>query len=322
MWRVSFSLVSRCLEKHLINSNKFINKSVQKGCMEKVSGCWKHISMVWAALKETKSKNLSLATIWLAIANAYGSVPHKLIIFALFRYGVSPKWIHLIETYYSGIFTKSFSQEAPSSWHRHQRRNFAGCTLSIILFLAGMNIILEYSFISTTPQFHLNNISLPPMRAFMDDLNIMSSTVCGAKTLLSCCGIALKWAGLTFRADKSRSIVTIKGRSMNTTPFSVSSPKEPSDFTSFIPSIHSKPVKFLGRIIDESISDRKPLDELEKKLLDGLNIIDSSHFTGSEKLWFLHHLLIPRIQWPDLIYEVPISLVSKPEQKASVFIRK
>ena len=33
-------------------------------------------------------------------------------------------------------------------------------------------------------------------------------------------------------------------------------------------------------------------------------------------------LLIPRIQWPILIYEVPTSFVSKLEQKASVFIPK
>ena len=83
--KVFFSLVSRCLETHLINKNKFINKSVQKGSMEKVPGCWEHISMVWAALKEAKSKNLSLATICLDIANAYRSIPHKLIIFALHR---------------------------------------------------------------------------------------------------------------------------------------------------------------------------------------------------------------------------------------------
>ena len=60
--KLFFSLVSRHLEKHLINNNKFINKSVQKGCMEKVPECWEHISMVWAAVKEAKSKNLSLAT--------------------------------------------------------------------------------------------------------------------------------------------------------------------------------------------------------------------------------------------------------------------
>ena len=132
--------------------------------------------MVWAALKEAKSKNLSLAKIWFDIANtSYGCIPHKLIIFALHQYSVCPKWIHLTEHYYSGIFSKSFFQKAPSSWHRHQRRTFAGCTLSIILFLAGMNIILQYSGSHhTTPQFYLINISLLLMGTFMDDLNIMS----------------------------------------------------------------------------------------------------------------------------------------------------
>ena len=120
--KLFFSLVSRRLEKHLISSNKFINKSVQKGCMEKVPRCWERISMVWAALKEAKSKSLSLATIWLDITSAYGSIPHKRIIFAPHRYGVSLRWIHLIEPYYSEIFSKSFSQEASSSWHRRKRQ--------------------------------------------------------------------------------------------------------------------------------------------------------------------------------------------------------
>ena len=208
----------RRLETHLINNNKFINKSVQKGCMEKVPGCLAHISMVWTTLKEVKFKNLSLATIWLDIANAYGSIPLKLITFALYRYGVSPKWIHLIETYYSGIFSKSFSLEAPSSWHRHQRGIFTSCTLSIILFLVRVNIILEYSLVATAPQFHLN-VSLPQMRAFVDGLNTMSATICSARTFLSCYTIALKCVGLNFRTDKSRRIVIIKGTSMRTTLF-------------------------------------------------------------------------------------------------------
>ena len=112
-----------------------------------------------------------------------------------------------------------YFSEAPSSWHRHQREIFAGCTLSIIIFLAGMNIILQYSLVATTPQFHLNNISLPPLTAFMNDLNIISSTICSAITLLSHCTVALKWAGITCRADKSRSLVILKGRFMYTIPF-------------------------------------------------------------------------------------------------------
>ena len=54
--------------------------------------------MDWIALKKAKSKNLYLVTIWLEIPNTYGSIPHKLITFAFHRYGVLPKWIHLIET--------------------------------------------------------------------------------------------------------------------------------------------------------------------------------------------------------------------------------
>ena len=265
--KLFFSLISKRLEIHLIHNNKFINNSIQKGCMEKVPGCWEHLSMVWHALKEARTHKSTLATIWLDIANAYGSIPHKLIIFALRRYGVSPQWIRLVENYYKGIFSKSFSESATSAWHRHHRGIFASCTLSIILFLAGMNIILEYSAQVKVPKFTTNNTELPLLRAFMDDLSLMSSTVSGAQTLLSRCTTALTWAGLEFRAEKSRSIVIIKGNYMNTTPFSVSKAKDQTEPLSSISSIHSRRVTFLGHIIDSSLSDRNSSVELAYKLL-------------------------------------------------------
>ena len=86
--KLLFSLISKRLEAHLIANNSFINTSIQKGCMEKVPGCWEHMSTIWSALKEARSNKSDLATIWLDIANAYGSIPHKLIFFALKRYGV------------------------------------------------------------------------------------------------------------------------------------------------------------------------------------------------------------------------------------------
>ena len=103
---------------------------------------------------------------------------------------------------------------------------------------------------------------------------------------------------------------------MNTTPFSVSKTSVHPKVSSPIPSIHSRPIKFLGRIIDGSISGRNSSVELTDKLLSGLSVIDKSHFTGMQKLWTLQHLLIPRIQWPVLSYEIPISLAFKLEQKS------
>ena len=83
------------------------------------------------------------------------------------------------------------------------------------------------------------------------------------------------------------------------------------------------PVKFLGLIIDGSISDRKALDELHEKLFEGLKIVDKSSFKGTQKLWILqHHLRIPRVQWTLMIYEVPMTFALKLEQKISTLIRK
>ena len=98
---------------------------------------------------------------------------------------------------------------------------------------------------------------------------------------------------------------------------SMSQPSTISDFTNYIPLIHAVPVKFLG-----SLTDENSIDELQQKLVLGLNIINKSSFKGTQKLWILQHLLIPRIPWSLLIYEISISHASFLEKKISKFISK
>ena len=184
---------------------------------------------------------------------------------SLERYGVDPHWISLIKMYYSGIYSLSFSQSALSSWHRHFKGIFAGCTSSIILFLAGVNVVIEYTLASSARKFvSTDNVALPSIRTFMDDLKLMVSSVSGGQNLLDRCVKALSWGGMYFRADKPHSIVIIRGKSMNTTPFYVTEPSTPSDFTNYISSIKSVPVKFLDRIINGSLADRNSIDELQQ----------------------------------------------------------
>ena len=110
--------------------------------MEKVPGCWEHMSLVWDELQNSKLNESNITAVWLDIANAYGSVPHQLIYAALERYGVHPHWIKIHKYYYVGLWSRSFSNDAPSVWHKHFRGFFQGCTASIILFLVAINIIL------------------------------------------------------------------------------------------------------------------------------------------------------------------------------------
>ena len=90
--KLFFGILSKRLEKHIYN-NRLINLSIQKGCMEKVPGCWEHMSVVWNELKSRKTERSNIAAIWLDIANAYGSVPHQLLFFALRRYGIPEHWV-------------------------------------------------------------------------------------------------------------------------------------------------------------------------------------------------------------------------------------
>ena len=154
----------------------------------------------------------------------------------------------------------------------------------------------------------------PPMKAFMDDLFIMSTSIKSSQELLDRTVCALSWARMLFRASKSSSIVISSGKVLNVSPFSVSG--------QLIPSIHEKPVKFLGRCIDFTLSDSTAIDNLIQQCNQALIAIDKSFHRGIHKLWILQHLLIPRLRWPISIYEVAPSTVLSLEQKISTYVRK
>ena len=97
-----------------------------------------------------------------------------------------------------------------------------------------------------------------------------------------------------FKADKSRSIVIVRGKSMNNT---VLRHRTINSLRFHITFIHSVPVKFLGQIINGSLTDRNSIDEFQQILVIGLNTINKSSFKCTQKLWILQHLLIPWIQW-------------------------
>ena len=277
--------------------------------------------MVWEGLKQANTQNRDIATIWLDIANAYGTIPHQLIFLALQRYGISKTWIDIVRNYYEGLWSKSHSDCSPSSWHRHEKGIFAGCTISIILFLAGFNIILEYTqqvdfqgFITSA------KISLPLVRGFMDDLSLMATKVPQANILLQRSSTALAWARMEWRVKKSRCMIIREGNVICETPRFVKQPS--SNVMDVIPSIRGMPIRFLGRIINESLSDRDQVTMLVDKVESSLSIIDKSYHYGVNKVWILQFLLLPQLRWLLMIYEISISVVTSLEKKISKFIRK
>ena len=109
-------------------------------------------------------------------------------------------------------------------------------------------------------------------------------------------------------------MVIDKGKVIDISPFSFKG--------EIIPSIRANPVRFLDRTIDFTGSEKHSGENFVTEVLSGLKLIDKSSHKGIHKVWILQNMLIPRLRWSLLIYEISISVVNCIEQKIYSFLRK
>ena len=143
---------------------------------------------------------------------------------------------------------------------------------------------------------------------------MISPSIPATQVLLGSCAVALIWARMSFRASKSRSMVIDKGKVIDISPFSFQG--------EIIPSMHANPIRFLGRTIDFTVSDKHSVAKFVTEVLSCLKLINKSSHKGIHKVWILQNMLIPRLRWPLLIYKISISVVNCIEHKISSFLRK
>ena len=56
--------------------------------------------MIWGQIQRAKQEKIDLHVVWLDLANAYGSIPHKLIQFALEFFHIPESINHLVSSYF------------------------------------------------------------------------------------------------------------------------------------------------------------------------------------------------------------------------------
>ena len=123
---------------------------------------------------------------------------------------------------------------------------------------------------------------------------------------------------MSLKTSKSKSLIFEEGKIIYNKSLSITQNSK----TELILSVHSNPVKFLGRTINFHLSDKNQIETVSKAISTAINLIDKSKHRGVHKVWILQHLLIPRLRWPLLIYDFSVSTVLKFEQKISTYIRR
>ncbi|XP_062872774.1 uncharacterized protein LOC134334411 [Trichomycterus rosablanca] len=311
--KIFFKIVSQRLTDFLLK-NGYIDTSVQKGGVPGVPGCLEHTGVVSQLIREAKASRGDLATLWLDLTNAYGSIPHKLVETALTRHHVPVAITNLILDYYNNFQLRVTSGSSTSAWQRLEKGIITGCTISVPLFSLAMNMIVKSAEVECRGPLSKSGTRQPPIRAFMDDLTVTTTSVPGCRWLLQGLEQLISWARMSFKPAKSRFLVLKKGKVVDRFRFAIGE--------TAIPSVTDKPVKSLGKVVNSSLRDSGALQQTKADLTAWLAAIDKSGLPGKFKTWIYQHGVLPRLLWPLLVYEVPITMVETLERTISQFLRR
>jgi hypothetical protein len=310
--KVFFSIVARRLTRFLLE-NGYIDTFVQKAGIPGFSGCLEHSCIIWEQIKKAKRDKGDVAVVWLDLVNAYGSVPHKVVEFALEFFWVPEGVRELVKDYFNKFFFRFSTGSVTSGWQRLEIGIAMGCAISPMLFVMVMELLIKGGKAVGKGMEVAQGCNLPPLRAFMDDITVVEEKYEQAKKVVAILEEAVIWGRMKFKAVKCRSLVLSAGKVVSRI-FHVHG--------SAMPTVQQQGVKSLGRWYKYPVSDRGRGKELQEQAENGLRAIDKSCLNGKWKCWCHQQVLLPKLLWPLLVYDIPLSRVESVEKKISAHLRK
>lgn len=159
-----------------------------------------------------------------------------------------------------------------------------------------------------------SGIQQAPVKAFMDDLTIMARSFPEGRRILEDLFKIIAGARMEFKPAKSRIIVLRKGRVHDQFHFRIGE--------DLIPTVSERPIKSLGKWFRVELNDRESVKEMLGQAEAWMRAVDRSGLPGRFKLWGYQHGVLPRLLWPLLMYEVPLTTVEALERRINTFLRR
>ena len=134
------SILKRRLEFFMLSNGYYIKPNLQKAFLPGIRGCIEHQFRLWRALQDARPSQRNLCAIWLDLANAYGSVHHKLIDFSLNHYHLPPKCKEIVQCIYRRFIKSNRWQTCLIPFRKGV---FQGDPLSVIIFNMVINLYVD-----------------------------------------------------------------------------------------------------------------------------------------------------------------------------------
>ena len=251
---------------------------------------------------------------WLDLANAYGSVNHSLIDFALSHYHVPPKFKHMVSSLYSGLV----AQVSTVNWSTTTLVGvYQGDPLSVSIFNTVINTLVDTLQTRIDLGYSLSNSCHKVLLLqYADDSCIVADSPASAQHLLDMVDSWLTWSGMRAKPNKCHSLA-LKGSSgkLMDPHLSISGQS--------IPYVSDKSVRFLGLEIQILSNQRRAREIVSDRLHDMLQKTDSCPITARQKLQIYRSAICSRLSWLLMVQEFPLTWVERNlEAKATTFLKK
>ena len=140
-------------------------------------GCLEHTEVLTQLLREAKESKGDLTVLWLDLANAYGSIPHKHVEEALTRHHVPSSVCDLIADDDKNFRLRACSSSLTSEWQTLVKGIITGCTMSAVLFSLTMNMLVKAAEVECQGPLSSSGVRQSPISAYMDELTV-TTTLC------------------------------------------------------------------------------------------------------------------------------------------------
>jgi hypothetical protein len=259
-------------------ANRYMDRTVQKAFIPGVPGCIEHSTKLAAALHEAHFKHRSITVCWLDLANAYGSVHHDLIHFALQHYNAPAKLRDIVNNLYCGLQVLITTPDWVSCPIPFRTGVYQGDPFSVVIFNTVMCTMadslksmqhLGYKFSGSQRALHLLQ--------YADDTCLMGDGPASCKKLLEGVERWLDWSGMRAKVPKCHSMALQASTSKTCDP-KLCLYGQPIHF------IGNQAIRFLGTTIQVPSDPHTSRENLSTKLKTMLEKVDAVPITCHQKL--------------------------------------
>jgi hypothetical protein len=333
--KMFWTMMSTCLMNYC-TSNNYFKRHIQKGFIPGIAGCVEHSWTFFQALRDAKLHKRQIVAAWYDLKNAFGSVRHNLIQFALQWYHVPDWFCEFVLQYYDTLFAMVTTGEWDTSPFAYGSGVFQGCVASSGLFLIAYQIVLDfvaqfgtepYTFKIEHDESTSSQMITVLQQAYADDHASTNCSKSGCQHTANCLQQIYTWSDcLEAKPDKCWYIGLCDRRFLPK-----NHPDHGASYGAYDPkiTINGEPMNFLrtgyfkyvGRKINATLTEREIMDELQGKFETWMKKVDSTRITGASKAWIYEHAILALLRWPFMIHDFTINMITSLQNMATRYLK-